>query len=96
MSINAFKSLVTASGGFARPNKFVIELPTIPGSTLTNRDLNILCRTATMPAKQISTIERRIGMETEKVGYGYVTDDTTFSFLLLYSFIFTFYIGFYI
>lgn len=83
MSINAFKSLVTASGGFARPNKFAIELPTIPGSTLTNRDLNILCRTAVLPAKQVSTIERRIGMENEKIGYGYVTDDVTFSFLML-------------
>ena len=83
MSINALKSLVTASGGLARPNKFAIELPTIPGSPLTNRDLNILCRTATMPTKQVATIERRIAMETEKIGYGYVTDDANFSFLML-------------
>lgn len=83
MSVNALKSLVTASGGLARPNKFAIELPSIPGSNLSNRDLNLLCRTAVMPSKQVSTIERRIGMQTEKVGYGYVTDDVSFSFLML-------------
>ncbi len=83
MSVNALKSLVTASGGLARPNKFAIELPNIPGIDLTNRDLNLLCRTVSMPSKQISTIEKRIGMQTEKIGYGYVIDDVSFSFLML-------------
>ena len=57
MSVNALKSLVTASGGLARPNKFAIELPNIPGIDLTNRDLNLLCRTVSMPSKQISKRE---------------------------------------
>ena len=60
MSVNALKSLVTASGGLARPNKFAIELPNIPGIDLTNRDLNLLCRTVSMPSKQISTIEKEL------------------------------------
>lgn len=83
MSINTIKSTITDAGGLARPNKFAIELPNIPGSTLNSRELNVLCRTATMPSKQVSTLERRIGMETSKVGYGYIVDDVNMSFLMV-------------
>ena len=46
-------------------------------------DLNILCASATMPGKQILTSDRRIGMEFQKVAYGYAVDDVTLSFYLL-------------
>lgn len=83
MSIDALKSTIQAGDGLARPNKFHIELPTVAGSDLTARELNLLCRSATLPSKQIATLERRIGMEFEKMGYGYVIDDVNVSFLLL-------------
>lgn len=83
MSVDAIKSTVSAGGGLARPNKFHVELPTIPGSDLSTRDLNLLCRTASLPSKQISTLIRQVGMENEKMGYGYVVDDVNVSFLLL-------------
>ena len=67
-TIEDLKALVNTKLGFARPNKFAIELPNIPGIDLTNRDLNLLCRTVSLPSKQISTIEKRIGMQTEKIG----------------------------
>ena len=80
MSVDVIKSAVTAGGGLARPNNFHIELPSLPGAN--SALLNTLCRTASMPAKQISTLERSIGMKTEKIAYGYVTDDVNLSFLL--------------
>jgi len=83
MSINVLKSMVSNAGGLAKPNKFHVELPAIPGSPITSRDLSILCRTASLPAKQVATHERRIGMETEKIAYGYVVDDVNISFLVL-------------
>ena len=83
MSINVLKSMVANAGGLAKPNKFHVELPAIPGSPLTSRDLSILCRPASLPAKQVTTHERRIGMETEKIAYGYVVDDINISFLVL-------------
>jgi|TARA_B100000035_G_scaffold284556_1_gene267536 hypothetical protein len=46
-------------------------------------DLNILCAAATLPGKQILSTERRIGMEFQKVAYGYAVDDVTLSFYLL-------------
>ena len=43
--------------------------------------MNILCRTAQIPGKQVLTHERRIGMETQKVAYGYAVDDVTLTFM---------------
>lgn len=82
MSIEALKSVITAKGGIARPNKFHVQLPSIPGSNMTPQELNVLCRTANLPSKQVATIERRINMEVQKFAYGYVTDDVSLSFLL--------------
>ena len=48
---------------------------------LGQRDMNILCRTAQIPGKQVLTHERRIGMETQRVAYGYGVEDVTLSFM---------------
>lgn len=46
-------------------------------------DLNLLCASATLPGKQILTHDRRIGMEFQKVAYGYAVDDVSLSFYAL-------------
>ena len=98
-SIEDIKALVNTKLGFARPNKFLITLPSVgAGGGLLNgivgafsgmgggaspRELNILCSNATMPAKQILTNDRRIGMEFQKVAYGYAVDDVSMTFYLM-------------
>ena len=98
-SIEDIKALVNTKIGFARPNKFLVTLPSIGvGGGLLNgligafsgmgggaspRELNILCSNATMPAKQILTNDRRIGMEFQKVAYGYAVDDVSMTFYLM-------------
>ena len=98
-SIEDIKALVNTKLGFARPNKFLVTLPTVGvGGGLLNgiigafsgmgggaspRELNILCSNATMPAKQILTNDRRIGMEFQKVAYGYAVDDVSMTFYLM-------------
>jgi hypothetical protein len=79
-SLDKLKSVITSKGGIARPNNFLIELPSIRG--VSSRDMNILCRNATLPGKQVLTHDRRIGMQFEKVAYGYAVDDVTLTFLL--------------
>lgn len=46
-------------------------------------DLNLLCASATLPGKQILTHDRRIGMEFQKVAYGYAVDDVSLTFYTL-------------
>ena len=98
-SIEDIKALANTKLGFARPNKFLVTLPTVGvgGGLLAGiigafnagnggaspRELNILCSNATMPAKQILTNERRIGMELQKVAYGYAVDDVSMTFYLM-------------
>ena len=98
-SIEDIKALANTKLGFARTNKFLVTLPTVGvgggllagivgafggmGGGASPRELNILCSNVTMPAKQILTNERRIGMEFQKVAYGYAVDDITMTFFLM-------------
>lgn len=62
-------------------------IPSVPGITSTprpsTRELNLVCKNATLPGKQILTSERLIGNVREKVAYGYAVDDVTLTFYLL-------------
>ena len=98
-SIEDIKALVNTKLGFARANKFLVTLPTVGvgggllagivgafsgmGGGASPRELNILCSNVTMPGKQILTNDRRIGMEFQKVAYGYAVDDITMTFYLM-------------
>ena len=80
-TIDQFKSLVSAKGGVARPNLFRIKFPSIPGAT--SEEVNILCRDVQLPGRQIVTNERRIGLQLEKVPYGYAVQDISVTFQVL-------------
>ena len=68
-SIDTIKATISAGGGIAKANNFLVELPNF-GST---RTMNILCSGVNMPGQQITTVDRRIGMEFEKIAYGYLS-----------------------
>ena len=53
------------------------------GGGASPRELNILCSNATMPAKQVLTNDRRVGMEFQKMAYGYAVDDISMTFYLM-------------
>jgi len=80
--------------GVPNPSEFESNLigsieslvPSIPGifeSTPSNRDLNILCKNVDLPGKQVMTVERRHGMELERLAYGYVVPDVNMTFHVL-------------
>tara|TARA_B100001778_G_scaffold9173_1_gene7380 strand:- start:2000 stop:2644 length:645 start_codon:yes stop_codon:yes gene_type:complete len=81
-SIDNLKSTISSRGGIARPNNFLVELPSLPGFSRASDPLNILCTRASIPSKQILTTDRRIGMEFEKIAYGYAVDDVSLTFLV--------------
>ena len=90
-SVDELKALVNTKLGFARPNRFLVTLPSFGGGGLfgiftdgaSPRELNILCSNASLPAKSILTNERRIGMEYQKMAYGYQIDDVTLTFYMM-------------
>ena len=75
--IDDFKSQVGAGGGFAMGNLYKIFLPPLKGDS---RGLNLLCKAASLPGRQILSNEKQIGLQTTKIAYGYAVDDITLTF----------------
>tara|TARA_A100001234_G_scaffold217349_1_gene224612 strand:+ start:1543 stop:2337 length:795 start_codon:yes stop_codon:yes gene_type:complete len=72
---------VKAGDGLAHANLWRVFLPPIGG--VNSQDLNTLCKVATMPGRQILSTERQIGSVTNKVAYGYASEDITLTFYCL-------------
>lgn len=90
--IDDLKSLASTKLGFASANQFMVELPTTFQTggflaqltrLLNGNDLNLLCSQATLPGRNVVTLDRRIGMETQQVAYGYTNDPVTMTFYML-------------
>tara|TARA_A100001388_G_scaffold90067_1_gene65182 strand:+ start:10 stop:702 length:693 start_codon:yes stop_codon:yes gene_type:complete len=73
----------TSFGGSGGILGSVLGLLNIGGGGASGRELNILCSNTTLPAKVTLTNERRIGMEFQKVAYGYAVDDISMTFYLM-------------
>ena len=58
-----------------------INLPSMSGDDPDT--LNLLCKTATLPDKQITSLDRQVGMEMRKVANGYAVGDVSLTFYVL-------------
>lgn len=75
--IDDFKSQVGKGGGFAMGNLFKIFLPPLKGDA---REMNLLCKAASLPGRQITSIDKPMGLQNTKIAYGYAVDDVTLTF----------------
>ena len=75
--IDDFKSQVGKGGGFAMGNLFKIFLPPLKGDA---REMNLLCKAASLPGRQITSIEKPMGLQVTKIAYGYAVEDITLTF----------------
>ena len=80
-SIDQLKGLVNAKNGIARTNLFRVKFPSLPGAT--SEEMNILCKDVQLPGRQVLTNERRIGLQNQKIPYGYAVTDISFTFHVL-------------
>lgn len=73
--------------GFGQALKELFPIPSVPGiidaGVPGTREMNILCSNLNLPGKQVLTTERRIGMEFQKIAYGYASDDVNMTFYLM-------------
>ncbi len=88
--IEQLKGSLISKNGMAFANQYSVELPTGVGPTQKNklsgldmRTGNLLCKSVTMPGKQISTIDRQVGIYNEKIVNGFVVEDVTMTFYVL-------------
>lgn len=82
-SIEEFKGQISAGGGLALANQYMVQMPNIPGSNFSARERNALCRVARLPGRQILTQDRQIGLINQKISTGYANADVGLSFHVL-------------
>ena len=80
LGVDDFKAKISSSGGMARSNLYMVELPSMPGTDFAPYDLNIICKSTQLPGRQILTHERQIGSEKSYVAYGHAVEDITLTF----------------
>lgn len=68
------------STGVSRADRFRVFLP--PEFGVSGETVNALCRAVNIPGRQIITNERTIGMMTQKMPYGFLSEDVNLTFLL--------------
>ena len=67
--------------GLAKTSLWRVFLPSVGGAFgITTRRLNVLCKNAQLPGRQILTNERIVGMKQHKLAYTYATDDVSLTF----------------
>ena len=81
-TIENLKSKVSAAGGFAQSNLFMVSLPSdITG--MTSEEINIVCTSVQLPSRQISTQQRPFSISPADYAYGYNTGNITMNFRVL-------------
>lgn len=80
LGIDDFKSQIGKGGGMAMGNLFKIFLPPLTGDA---REMNLLCKVAEIPGRQILSTEKQMGLITNKIAYGHATADITLTFYCL-------------
>jgi hypothetical protein len=82
LSIPGFEVLQGLTG-FTLPVPTINDIPGLLDDLPNSRDLDLLCKTAEIPGKQILTSPRAVGMQPELVAYGYAVPDVSMTFHLL-------------
>jgi hypothetical protein len=79
MNVGEFKTTLLKKG-MAFSNRYRVILPPIAGAGIQGNDLNILCKQASLPGKQILSEDVNYGLYRQKVAYGYAVDDVSLTF----------------
>lgn len=76
--INKFKDTITRRGGLAKANRFdvIITLPPFIAADR-GRDLSLLCESAILPGKQITSTEWALFGHTIKIPTNFIQEDVT-------------------
>jgi hypothetical protein len=83
-SIEDLKGKLISKGGLASANQFAVVLPgQVGGTKIDTRSASLLCKNVTMPGRQITTLDRQIGIHNEKVVNGFLVEDVNMTFHVL-------------
>tara|TARA_Y100000385_G_scaffold287249_1_gene351120 strand:- start:1112 stop:1834 length:723 start_codon:yes stop_codon:yes gene_type:complete len=92
--IEDLKGKLISKNGMAMSNQYSVEMPSEVGNGLdggvktklkgmSGTTANLLCKSVSMPGKQITTLDRQLGIFSEKIVNGFAVDDVTMTFYAL-------------
>jgi hypothetical protein len=81
-SIDNFVSQIDRRGGLARSNRFLVEI----SNEFDSESISLLCESASIPGKQITTNEYASVKKAEKIPYNYLVEDVTLIFHLTHDY----------
>lgn len=81
-SLEDLKAEISASGGLAQPHQFKIQLPQLKTFTVDANQLNLMCTSASLPGRQIMSMDYAIGTTNRKIANGYAVTDLNLTFLV--------------
>lgn len=73
--------LISNRGGLMRGNLYLVKLP--PSSIVGSEELNLLCKSVTVPGRNLNTTQRSIGMFTRNVVHGQAVGDLSMTFRVM-------------
>jgi hypothetical protein len=81
-NLDAFKAAMARRGGISKANRFdmICTLPPNIASDDKGRDLTLMCESAQLPGKQITSIEYSLYGHNIKVPTGFIQEDVTLVF----------------
>ena len=82
--IDDLKSEITSGDGLALANRFRVFLPPVGGASA--RSLDLLCKSVTLPGKQIMSTDYPLGATNRKIANGHAFADVSMTFIGLNDF----------
>jgi len=81
VNIDEFKSLISEGRGLTKSNLYYVKFPTIAG--INAYDLGLLCNNIDIPTRQMTSVDRQLGVTNQKIVYGYANPPISATFRVL-------------
>lgn len=81
-SIDDLKAEISQAGGLAQPHQFKIQLPQLRTFNVDANQLNLMCTSASLPGRQIMSLDYAVGTTNRKIANGYAVTDMSLTFLV--------------
>jgi len=83
-TVEEMKSIISNGKGLAKTNLFYVEIPTTQiNSNVSTQILGYMCTSITLPSRQLSTLERQVGIDRRQLVYGFDNPTVSMNFRVL-------------
>ena len=80
-SIDQLMGVITNRGGLMRGNMYLVKLP--PSSVIGSEELNLVCKSVSVPGRNLNTTQRQIGMFTRNIVHGQAVGELSMTFRVM-------------